>query len=57
MQILILKSIPAPSVIRKYPVNEDEINEISKLKSILKEEFGDCEYHIFIDKDYKNGNN
>lgn len=37
--------------------NEDEINEISKLKSILKEEFGDCEYHIFIDKDYKNGNN
>lgn len=32
--------------------NEDELEEISMIENMLKKEFGNCEYHIVIDRDY-----
>lgn len=36
--------------------NEEEIEEIFKIKEILKERFGNSEYHIIIDKEFENNN-
>lgn len=37
--------------------NEEELEEIDKIKKLLKEKFGDSEYHIIIDKEFDNGTN